>query len=93
MCLCVRDFFITHNYISRSLFFFFRFILLQFVRNDRHETLCQQDPDCFTVSFFLLLFKGAKKTRAAFEINMNKFYFQLCLLTMSELQVDGNETS
>ena len=28
---------------------FLLFFLLQFVRNDRHETLCQQDPDCFTV--------------------------------------------
>lgn len=30
-------------------FFFFFVLLLQFIRNDRHETLCQQDPDCFTV--------------------------------------------
>ena len=30
---------------------------LQFVRNDRHETLCQQDPDCFTVIPALFVFK------------------------------------
>jgi hypothetical protein len=51
---------------------------LQFVRNDRHETLCQQDPDCFTVSFFFFfffLFQGAKKTRAAFENEHEKILF------------------
>jgi hypothetical protein len=36
------------------LFICFFFSIFQFVRNDRHEKLCQQDPDCFTVRVFSL---------------------------------------